>query len=204
MSSPWNECLSKLALDTPIFPVQFLPPRPSPIRGLLPAPTVNCNDLNCDVCAYLPAAAHVPHIHSSYLRKFLEPDKLKDHIRMACVALSDWDFDAIAFRGMSGALIAPPVALALGKTLIMVRKPDEDSHAIRWSIPKENHLVEGDAGARTYIIVDDFISSGRTKEAIIEAVKNFAPHARCLGLLEAERLTDLKLAYARGTRYPLS
>lgn len=152
----------------------------------------------------VPTAArpdkHVPSFHSSYLWRFIEPDNLRESIKLAVRALELWkdDFDAVAFRGMSGALIGPPVALAMNKTMIMVRKPDEDSHAII-----DRVLVEGDAGARSYIILDDFVSSGKTAYAIKESIKQFAPDAEFLGLLQASSITEEKLEIHRGRKYPL-
>jgi hypothetical protein len=74
-------------------------------------------------------------------------------------------FGSIAFRGMSGAMIAPSVADALGKSLIAVRKQGESSHA--------SVNVEAESGIEPgYIIVDDFISTGATIDAIIDTIAN--------------------------------
>ncbi len=71
-------------------------------------------------------------------------------------------FDAIAFCGMSGALVAPSVADALDKHLIMVRKADDGSR--HSSLPVEG-ILEG-----RYLILDDFISSGRTVKFIMAQI----------------------------------
>lgn len=133
----------------------------------------------------------------SYIEPFLIPGELRKHIRMAKTALKHWEpeYDAIAFRGMSGALIAPPVARELNKSLIMVRKPGEDSHS-----PFD---VEGDHRARRYIIVDDFISSGRTAYTILRAIKKFSPKAECLGLLDVWYLRAKTLREHSGKKFPL-
>jgi adenine/guanine phosphoribosyltransferase-like PRPP-binding protein len=150
----------------------------------------------------LPApAVHVPNINSSYLSSFLEPEKLQRRVELAVEVLSQYSFDAIAFRGMSGALISPSVAMRMNKTLIMVRKPNDDSHAVRWT--GEKVVVEGDSGARSYVIIDDIVSSGATAKAIQEAVKDFAPKAVFVGLLEAGNLKDETVQKYRGERYPL-
>ena len=75
------------------------------------------------------------------------------------------EFDAIAFRGLSGALIAPSVADQLGKKLIAIRKPDDGSHGTS---------VEGETSETQYIILDDFVSSGSTVRAIIDAITSNA------------------------------
>lgn len=70
-------------------------------------------------------------------------------------------FEAVAFRGLSGSLVAPVVAFRLGKNLIGVRKCRTSSHADR--------AVEGFIG-QDYIIVDDFIETGDTCRQIIKEV----------------------------------
>jgi adenine/guanine phosphoribosyltransferase-like PRPP-binding protein len=65
-------------------------------------------------------------------------------------------FDSIVVTGMSGVILGSPVALRLHKPLVVLRKEvDNDNHSYTKWINLEN------AGAR-YIILDDFIASGRT------------------------------------------
>jgi|GEM_PF-3585291 hypothetical protein len=72
-------------------------------------------------------------------------------------------FDAIAFRGMSGAVVAPAVAAKLGKPLILVRKDCENSHS--------SSMVEGcEKDQCEYIIIDDFVCSGATIKATIDMI----------------------------------
>ena len=74
------------------------------------------------------------------------------------------NFHAIAFRGSSGAAMAYPVSVATGIPLICVRKPSDMGHGCP---------VEGsyEIDVKKYIIIDDFISSGDTMNAIIEAIE---------------------------------
>jgi adenine/guanine phosphoribosyltransferase-like PRPP-binding protein len=126
---------------------------------------------------------HTPeYSHAMYLEALIETDKLKESIRKAVSALQGRDFEAVAFRGMSGALIAPSIALALDKTMLMVRKATENTHSC--------HIVEGDRAVKRYVIIDDFVGSGMTAQAIVDAVKGFAPFAQCLGVLEVNNLPD--------------
>ena len=71
--------------------------------------------------------------------------------------------DFIACRGMSGALIAGAVAARLGVPLVALRKMD-DSHDA-W----KGHPI-GYWG-KTYVIVDDFICTGRTMKIIQETLE---------------------------------
>lgn len=142
----------------------------------------------------LGATKHKPvYITSSHMSAYLKRTSLDERHRMATTALKGWlsEFDAIAFRGMSGALIAPVVASRLKKSLIMVRKPNDDSHS--------THKVEGDSAARRYIILDDFCCNGDTQRAIREAITTFAPKAVCLGVLEVDNINPGRLdQYADG------
>jgi orotate phosphoribosyltransferase-like protein len=74
------------------------------------------------------------------------------------------NFDSIAFRGVSGALVAPILAHKLKKHLISVRKNTHDSHVM------SNYKVEGNVASQSYIIVDDFICSGNTIKTIVNEV----------------------------------
>lgn len=103
----------------------------------------------------------------------LDVCKLRKNVYKIVNLLRGKEFDAIAFRGMSGATIAPSVALALNKSLIMVRKPKDGSHS--------DMRVEGDRTARTYVIIDDFQSTGETVRAIVEDVHNWSPDMLCIG-----------------------
>jgi len=70
-------------------------------------------------------------------------------------------FDAIAFRGSSGAALAFPLSYFLKVPLIHVRKGQ--SHYGGGSI-------EGTISSKRYIIVDDFVESGRTVKTIIREI----------------------------------
>lgn len=79
-------------------------------------------------------------------------------------------FSAIAFRGMSGALVAPAVAAKMNKKLICVRKDGDGSHTC--------YLVEGYVRARTYIIIDDFIETAKTVLSITKELPG-----KCVGVV---------------------
>lgn len=132
---------------------------------------------------------HTPNYdHVNYLYPVIRVEELRKTITGCLAVLQRYEFDALAFAGNSGALITPSLALALDKTMLMVRKPGVNCHSA--------HGVEGDLGARKYIIVDDIISSGATVKNIVKQISLVAPTAKCLGVLEFERinlmLADLK------------
>jgi hypothetical protein len=73
-------------------------------------------------------------------------------------------YKAIAFRGMSGALVVPMLCLELRKPMIVCRKESEKSHG---------SPVEGWGRGGPYIIVDDFISSGSTVRGIMATLAHW-------------------------------
>jgi len=70
---------------------------------------------------------------------------------------------AVAFRGISGALVAPIVAFKLGLNAIAVRKPGADCHN---GITHHSIALEGSPVER-YVIVDDFVNTGETIKKIV-------------------------------------
>jgi orotate phosphoribosyltransferase len=84
-------------------------------------------------------------------------------------------FSTIVYRGHSGAIVAPAVAVQMRKNLALVRKPKESSHSHR---KVEGYLAEG----MKYIIIDDFIDSGKTIKTITDAISDEAFNAKCVGV----------------------
>ena len=128
---------------------------------------------------------HTPHYKTcSYLRSYLDPLTASKKFKSAVKVLRNCNvpFDSIAFCGMSGALIAPPIAHRLKKPLIMVRKTTVGCHS--------QEKVEGNIKSERYIIIDDLTCSGRTSNRIQYEVHKFAPDARCVGFLGVNYLSD--------------
>lgn len=119
-------------------------------------------------------------IKASHISFAIDVHNLRFSIDGAVEVLKHYEFDAIAFRGMSGALIGPSIAMRLNKSMILIRKDNDNSHS--------NMSAEGDPTARTYIIVDDFQSSGSTAKEVFKGVRAFAPNAVFLGFLPVHRI----------------
>ena len=140
----------------------------------------------------MPAKKSNVKILSSYMDEIYRVDQHAKIMRKLTRSLSRRRFDAIAFTGTSGAAVAYPLSLRLKKPLICVRK--EKAHSDR--------KVEGAYGAKNYIIVDDFISSGRSNDRIRRAVKAAYtqakyPEPKCVGIyLYREELADPRKDYA--------
>lgn len=113
--------------------------------------------------------------HTSYMENNLSgPLKLAEVIRKTTAALRPYAslFDAIAFQGMSGALVAPAVSIRLKKHLIMVRK-DDGHHG--------QHTVEGALDC-PYVILDDLSSTGQTLKRIQNLIFKESPDSFCAGI----------------------
>lgn len=89
-------------------------------------------------------------------------------IEQAKKALADVDFDTMVGTGFSGSVVIPALALEMGKKFVLIRKEGDDSHHGR------GRLL-GQLGAR-WIFVDDFVSSGRTRERVIRKIADSIKH----------------------------
>lgn len=129
--------------------------------------------------------AYQKYIHGTYSRHLFDRGSIKkiaqkvaSKIKEALKTKQLHNFQAIAFTGISGTLVAPFIAHTLKKTLILIRK--EDGHHSCYG-------VEGDMGALNYIILDDFIDSGKTIKKIINDINgrgSYLPkhEMRCVGI----------------------
>ena len=119
---------------------------------------------------------------SDYLHRPLYGDNLAAILKKAKSFLREnkVKFDTIAVRGVSGLLVGPALAAAMGKDIIVVRKSVGMDHC------HSGKIAEGNLDTERYLIVDDIISSGNTVKAIRNAV-----------LLEQQRL-DIKSGECAG------
>jgi len=92
------------------------------------------------------------------------PGNLAGFVEHALDALTPHasEFDSIAVRGVSGVIVGAPVAVLLGKPLIIVRKDDELSHAHN----NAHRVSNGRFAGRRYLILDDFTITGATIQEI--------------------------------------
>jgi adenine/guanine phosphoribosyltransferase-like PRPP-binding protein len=114
---------------------------------------------------------------TSYLRCVLEPGRRADVVDSCIEALRGRRFDAIAVAGVSGLTMGAILAHRLNKHLIVVRKDGESRHS--------SYEVEGKVPDRTekILIVDDFMSSGKTVRTIIQKVhQHMVSYAKSCGL----------------------
>ncbi len=120
---------------------------------------------------------------SCYHKKTYNPRSLKARVNHVVKKLKELHkkvkFDAIAFRGMSGAAIAYPVSMLAGYHLIAVRTELRRDHGKQ---------VEGSSNRniRRYIILDDFVATGATVRKIVRAIDaegcNGCNAPQCVGI----------------------
>lgn len=101
---------------------------------------------------------------TDYLRRVLEPVSFKKTLKALVKRLDKYkdDFDTIVFRGMSGALIGPALAVEMNKQMLLIRK-DKQCHSA--------YLCEGNHDLEKYIVVDDLVCTGDTMRAINKEVQ---------------------------------
>lgn len=85
-------------------------------------------------------------------------------VRNAESRLYGVDFDTMIGTGLSGALVIPVLARAMGKKFAIVRKPFDSAHS--------RNVFEGEIGHR-WIFVDDFIASGATRARVRKAIEEY-------------------------------
>jgi orotate phosphoribosyltransferase len=89
-------------------------------------------------------------------------EDLASVIEQAKIDLADVDFDTLVGTGFSGGVVIPALALALGKHYVLIRKDNDDSHH------GSGRLI-GVLGEK-WLFVDDFVSSGATRDRVAEKV----------------------------------
>lgn len=109
-------------------------------------------------------------IRSDYLHDVFNPRIFRDVIENSAHHITDWEmqgnhFDAIAFRGISGAALAFPLSVKLKKSLLCIRKRDSSHHS--------QYVVEGNVNVGSYIIIDDFIDTGATISDIMTDIVDY-------------------------------
>lgn len=102
--------------------------------------------------------------YPNYAKELYAPDQLLNLVQKAEKVLDPHldEFDSIVVRGTSGTIFGGALSLAILKPLFVVRKPQEKSHS--------SNQVEGIGTVGRWIFADDFVFTGATLEACIEAI----------------------------------
>lgn len=106
--------------------------------------------------------AHAPYLESA----LADLDAIIPYIKEGLANFAEFDeCDTLVGRGLSGALVVPYVARALGLRWAIARKEGDGSHS--------TECIEGTIGRR-WVFVDDLISSGNTLTKTIISVNETA------------------------------
>lgn len=83
------------------------------------------------------------------------------------------EFDTIFVTGLSGMIPGAVIAHAWKKNLVVMRKPNEDSHGC---------FIEGYFG-RSVVILDDFVSSGDTMVRMFDYLRDYQGGRKIVGVV---------------------
>jgi orotate phosphoribosyltransferase len=134
-------------------------------------------------------------IHSNYLENIFSNNKVfRKTIREIVKSLKQLNFDYLIGTGLSGSCVIPTVALRLNKLFAIVRK-DLKHHGYFEieGLPREDKQL-------SYLILDDFISTGATVDRIFTKMQDSIVRKSdlCIGLFSYKdyyfgftRYTDL-------------
>lgn len=113
---------------------------------------------------------------ATYFSEALNLQTRTEVVTRAVRVLSEYDFDTIAVTGVSGLVVGPILAHLMQKQLFVLRKDNESAHTMA--------MHSGLLPEEKYVIVDDFIESGRTVFKIIETINKFfekEERPQCIG-----------------------
>lgn len=97
-----------------------------------------------------------------------------EHVRKMREMLAGVKYDTIVGTGLSGTVFVAQVAGPLRKKFAILRKPDDKS-------THSGNRLEGRLG-KSYVIADDFISSGSTITRIVEFMADRHPEVKFMGV----------------------
>src|SRR5690349_16317310 len=100
---------------------------------------------------------------SDYLDDALTPKRLDEIATATSKLVRKLNVDVLAVRGLSGTLVAAACAALYSIPFVVVRKDTESSHGSELEAPDR-------AEYKSWMILDDFIVSGKTVNTIAKAV----------------------------------
>jgi hypoxanthine phosphoribosyltransferase len=107
-------------------------------------------------------------------------EKLKRLVEESATLLQEKkiDFDTIGVMGVSGLLVAAPLAVVMGKELLVVRKSGDKRSRLDFGIP----IALGIGRNQKILLLDDGIETGATIAAMISKIKSTCPNPTFAGL----------------------
>ena len=106
------------------------------------------------------------------------PDALHEGIDRICEILKDVDFDLVVGSESRGFIFGVPVAYAMHKGFVPVRKPGKlpykvvsKEYALEYGTDKLEMHVDAVKPGQKVVIIDDLIATGGTTKAMIELIE---------------------------------
>lgn len=118
---------------------------------------------------------------STYIEEVITKHIQKELVKQCVTKIKEefGNIDAIVVTGLSGLIIGSAVSIKTGKQLVVVRKPRDESHAC---VEVEGLINLG--RSFKYVILDDFIDSGKTLNRIAKKIHSEAgKNTMCVGYL---------------------
>jgi adenine/guanine phosphoribosyltransferase-like PRPP-binding protein len=126
---------------------------------------------------YTPEAIGPVYQYPSHLRPAMNREERRETVEACIQKLRQYEFDTLAFSGISGVSIGFILAQLMDKEVISVRQPGVRRRA------GSQYNEEGYRHALKYVIIDDLISTGTTAARVIRGVRKIAPQAELVGIL---------------------
>lgn len=106
------------------------------------------------------------------------PDALQEAIRQMCEILKDVDFDVVVGSESRGFIFGVPIAYAMHKGFVPVRKPGKlpykvisKEYSLEYGTDKLEMHIDAIKPGQKVVIVDDLIATGGTSKAMIELIE---------------------------------
>ena len=107
-----------------------------------------------------------------------DPEALHEAIDQMCAILKDVDFDLVVGSESRGFIFGVPIAYALHKGFIPVRKPGilpykviSKEYSLEYGTDKLEMHIDAIKPGQKVVIVDDLIATGGTSKAMIELIE---------------------------------
>lgn len=107
-----------------------------------------------------------------------DPEALHEAIEQMCDILKDVDFDLVVGSESRGFIFGVPIAYAMHKGFIPVRKPGKlpykvisKEYSLEYGTDKLEMHIDAIKPGQKVVIVDDLIATGGTSKAMIELIE---------------------------------
>jgi adenine/guanine phosphoribosyltransferase-like PRPP-binding protein len=118
---------------------------------------------------------------SHWFKVVFDNNKLRTMVRKLSPEVikfqKELEFEAIAFSGISGALVAPIISYETGIPIIMVRKKDD------YKSSHDPYLVSGCLSCEKYVILDDLVNTGKTVLRIKDIIWENSTVPKLVGII---------------------